>query len=67
VNERKMGRKMENSNKVKNLQLGRIRPLILGILILILGLWMDRWWWRLGALIIVVVAVEGYYRYRSLD
>lgn len=48
-------------------QYGRIRPFMLGLLILVLGLSMGRWWWQVGLTIIIVVFVDALLRYRTLD
>ena len=46
---------------------GRVRPTVLGIIILASGLMLNQWWWQIGAVLLCVVFIEGFYRYRSLD
>ena len=46
---------------------GRIRPFVLALVILIAGLLLQKWWWQIGAVIMIVLFVEAYYRYRTLD
>lgn len=48
-------------------QLGRIRPFVLGLTLLILGIVFDKWWWGIGLLIIIVLFIEAYFRYRPMD
>ena len=46
---------------------GRIYLSLLAILILVAGLVLDKWWWQIGALLIIVLFVNAYSRYRTLD
>lgn len=46
---------------------GRIRPFVLALVILVAGLFLEKWWWQIGAVIIIVTFVEAVYRYRALD
>ena len=48
-------------------QKGRIRPFMLAVIIIAAGLSMDQWWWMVGLGIIIVLFIEAYYRYRTLD
>ena len=45
----------------------RIRPGFLGFFILVLGLLMDKWWWQIGATILLILFIEAYFRYRTMD
>ncbi|MFZ3230214.1 MAG: hypothetical protein WA160_08415 [Pseudobdellovibrio sp.] len=44
---------------------GRVRPLVLGFLILFTGLILDKWWWKIGGVVVIVVFVESIYHYRA--
>lgn len=46
---------------------GRVRPLVLALILLALGLVFDRWMWQIGMILIVVLFVEACFRYRSLN
>ncbi|MGE4133918.1 MAG: hypothetical protein AB7F86_19940 [Bdellovibrionales bacterium] len=46
-------------------QSGRVHPLLLGLLILAIGLSVNRWWWQIGAVLILIVLVESVLRYRE--
>jgi hypothetical protein len=46
---------------------GRARPLVLAITILAAGLLLDKWWWQVGGVLLIVLFVEAFYRYRTLD
>lgn len=59
----KLNSKLKTTSE--NSKSGRVRPLVLAILILVAGLWMDQWWWEIGLIILIVIAVEGYFRYRT--
>lgn len=45
---------------------GRVRPVIFGIIVMVSGLLLDRWWWKVGGIILIVVFVEAAYRYRAI-
>jgi hypothetical protein len=45
---------------------GRVRPVMVAIILIISGLFFDKWWWQLGAIILAVVFVEASIRYRTL-
>jgi hypothetical protein len=44
----------------------RIDP-VLAITILAAGLLLDKWWWQVGGVLLIVLFVEAFYRYRTLD
>ncbi|MBL7671758.1 MAG: hypothetical protein JNM39_14825 [Bdellovibrionaceae bacterium] len=44
---------------------GRIRPLVLAVIILLAGLLLDKWWWQIGGILVLVIFVEAFYRYRT--
>ncbi len=46
---------------------GKVRPFVLGVLIMLSGLLLEKWWWKVGGIILIVVFVEAAYRYRTLD
>ena len=46
---------------------GRVRPLVLALVILVAGLLLDKWWWHVGGVIMIVIFIEAFYRYRTLD
>lgn len=50
-----------------NTSQGRIRPVLLGLAVLTVGLLAEKWWWQLGALILIVVFVQALVRYVTLD
>ncbi len=52
---------------LKRSQRGRVRPFVLGVIILAAGLVLDKWWWQIGGVLLTVVFVEAFYRYRALD
>lgn len=43
---------------------GRVRPAVLGVLIVIAGLLIEKSWWQLGVVILIAVFVEASARYR---
>ena len=47
--------------------LGRVHPLLLGLVILVVGLLLKMWWWQLGAVLLIAVFVGAFYRYRAVD
>ncbi len=59
-----------NSKSKKFWQLqksGRIRPFLLALIILITGLWLDKWWWQIGMITIIIIFIESCYRYQTHD
>jgi hypothetical protein len=46
---------------------GRVRPFVVALLLIILGLLLHQWWWKVGGVIMIVLFIEAYFRYRSLD
>lgn len=46
---------------------GRIRPVVIGLIVLVAGLLMHRWWWEIGAILLIVIFVDAYFRYVTLD
>jgi hypothetical protein len=46
---------------------GRVRPFVVALSLIILGLLLHQWWWRVGGVIMIVLFIEAYFRYRSLD
>ncbi len=68
-----MGRRLKNSlvtspqNNLKRSQAGRIRPFVLAVIILSAGLLLGKWWWQIGGVLLIVLFVEAFYRYRTLD
>ena len=50
-----------------NTKSGRIRPVVLAFAVLIAGFAFGKWWWQLGGIILIVLMVESFFRYRSLD
>jgi hypothetical protein len=46
---------------------GRIRPFVLALIILVSGLILQKSWWQVGLVIMIVLFVQAFYRYRSLD
>lgn len=58
--------KIQKKN-IKN-QFGRISPFVLGLVILITGIWLDKGWlWQIGLTVITVVIIEVIYHYRALN
>lgn len=53
--------------KYKNYLKLFFRPASLALLVLITGLLLGKWWWQIGALVIVILLFEAYVRYRSMD
>jgi hypothetical protein len=53
--------------KRKYFSVGRVRPFVLGLLVMIVGVFMEKWWWQLGLMIIIAVFVESYFHYRASD
>jgi hypothetical protein len=54
--------------KIKIRELGRIRPFVLGLVILVAGLLIQKWWlWQIGLTILIVLFIEAYFRYRTSD
>lgn len=51
---------------IKKSQFGRVRPLVIALVLIAVGLILDKWWWQIGLTILVVLFVEAFYRYRSL-
>lgn len=45
----------------------RIPLLIIGMLLMSAGIVLDRWWWQIGALILVVLFVEALFILVILD
>lgn len=48
-------------------QKGRIRPVLMGFLLLIVGLAFDQWWWKVGGIIVIVVFVDSVLRSPKID
>ncbi len=46
---------------------GRVRPFVIGVLLLISGLLMDKWWWKVGGIILLIIFVQASYRYRPIN
>ncbi len=46
---------------------GRIRPVILGLILIIAGLFLDHLFWQMGVIILIIVFIEGYYHYPPLN
>jgi hypothetical protein len=55
------------SHRILRMSSGRIRPFVLALIILIAGLLLDKWWWHVGVVIMIVLFVEAFYHYRPLD
>jgi hypothetical protein len=55
---------VQPQGSLKQRQAGRIRPFLIAIVILGIGLLLDKWWWQIGLIIIVVFLVENYFHYR---
>lgn len=45
---------------------GRIRPVLFGILIMVVGILLDQSWWKVGGVILIVVFVRSIYRYQAM-
>lgn len=46
---------------------GKIRLVALALVILATGLIMGKWWWQIGGIMLIVIFVQAFYRYRSLE
>lgn len=53
--------------KISRRQIGRVRPVVLGLVLIVAGLLLEQWWWQLGAVLLIAVLVESYFRYVTLD
>jgi hypothetical protein len=58
---------MVNNEKNNNPQLGRIRPFVLALFIIVLSLLLHNWWWKIGAIIMIILFIEAYFRYRGIE
>lgn len=52
--------------KSKMQYLGRVRPMVLSLLIILVGVLTDNdWWWKVGLIMLISLFIGGYYRYRT--
>lgn len=44
---------------------GRIRPLLIALILLIAGLVWKDWMWQIGVVMVIALFVEAFYHYRT--